>query len=381
MTLLRDDDAIRERREKARANKGKFGGIGSGDVRTGGSFRGSGDDRDNYSSRDRDTYSSRDRDNYGSKDRDIYSSRDRDDAYGGGSRDTHGSKEDDRDTYVARNAYAGKDSGGYDVTADRGRDREFRSFSQAPARSVPNADSAQQQQQPATQSQTHQPQHPQPFTADFGDFEDTTPQVQQGGYVPQVVMSPAPAAGPPPGGRVTRLAPPPGGGTFSRQPAASTGGGLDALFAGMSTAPIAADPFGDFTGAVAPIAAPAAAFAATTPSVDFFSLDVPAAQPAPAMGGGGGISGHAGFAVPMGVPQMPAMAQGAQVARFGSQPMTGSSQFMTGGGATDDGGRADDAPDDAPGVRGVWKPTHDGGARDGRATGYGRPTDDGYPDG
>ena len=281
--ILKDDEQITERREKARANKGKYGGISAEDVRSG-SYRGG--QGDSYSSRD--TYSSRDnhssRDTYSSRDTDDYSSRDR------------------FEQKTAENSNQG--------------DHEFRSFSNAP------------QAPPQPVRQVPVPLQPQQQQfANFGDFEDDTAATQQGGYVPKVVMSPAPAVAPV--GRVVPLAPPPDAGVSAQQPAPS-GGGLDALFAGMSTqsAPVAqpaqapvSDPFGDLTAA--PVA-PAAPATTSSTSVDLFSLDVPAPAAPPAMGGRGGLGGGlSGLGPQMGAMPQPPMGGAIGGMMMGGQQMPG----------------------------------------------------------
>ena len=281
--ILKDDEQITERREKARANKGKYGGISAEDVRSG-SYRGG--QGDSYSSRD--TYSSRDnhssRDTYSSRDTDDYSSRDR------------------FEQKTAENSNQG--------------DHEFRSFSNAP------------QAPPQPVRQVPVPLQPQQQQfANFGDFEDDTAAMQQGGYVPKVVMSPAPAVAPV--GRVVPLAPPPDAGVSAQQPAPS-GGGLDALFAGMSTqsAPVAqpaqapvSDPFGDLTAA--PVA-PAAPATTSSTSVDLFSLDVPAPAAPPAMGGRGGLGGGlSGLGPQMGAMPQPPMGGAIGGMMMGGQQMPG----------------------------------------------------------
>ena len=260
--LLRDDAKIANVRETAARNKGKYSGISADDVRSGSYGGGRSNDR---------------RDDY------DYSSRDR-----------------DRDDYAAGNAAASRrgERDAWRESSGDGGDREFRAFSAAPAPAAP-APVAPAPAAPA-------PVAP-PFQADFSDFEDNAPAAPSAaGYVPKVVLSPAPSAAP---ARVVALAPPPGTGAApSARPSAAGAGGLDELFAGAATsaaaAPAPADPFGDVFGAPAappaasPHAAPTAAAQAAAP--DLFSLDVPAAAPPPAMGGGGGL-GAPGPAAP---PQM-----------------------------------------------------------------------------
>ena len=307
--LLRDDERIAEAREKARRNRGKYSGISADDVRSGSYNR---QDRggSSYSDRDGDRYASGDGygDDRASRDRDDYASRDR--------------RESSRD----------RDGG----------DREFRAFSAAPA--------------PAARAAPARGPAPPPFQADFGDFEDDTPAAPSAsGYVPKVVLSPAPSAAP---ARVVALAPPPGTGAVPGSARTAAGaGGLDELFAGMATspapapaaapAPAPADPFGDMFGApAAPPAAsshaaptPAAAVQASTP--DLFSLDVPAAAPPPAMGGGGGLGAFGPAAPPQmdldqlyaAPPQMPARMGGMMggVPQMQQVPGFGAQQGMMGG--------------------------------------------------
>ena len=315
VSLLRDDERIAEAREKARRNRGKYSGISADDVRSGSYNRPEGRGGSSYErdGRDGDRYASGDgwRDDRASRDgRDDYASRDR-----------HESSRD-------------RDNG----------DREFRAFSAAPA--------------PAARAAPARDPAPPPFQADFGDFEDDTPaQTSASGYVPKVVLSPAPSAAP---ARVVALAPPPGTNAApgSAQTAAGAGG-LDELFAGMATSPAPApapapaaapaDPFGDMFGApAAPPAAsshaasnpPAAAAQAATP--DLFSLDVPAAAPPPAMGGGGGLGAFGPAATPQmdldqlyaAPPQMPARMGGMMGGVPQMQPVPsgfGAQQGMMGG--------------------------------------------------
>ena len=140
--------------------------------------------------------------------------------------------------------------------------------------------------------------------ADDGDFEDDTASRRPGGFVPKIQMSaptsPAPAGptaalAPPPGADG-----PARGNLFAAPvvtPAMGGGSTMDDLFGGMTTAAAAStatDPFGDFAAAATSKATTPAVAAAAVP--DLFGLDDPAPAPAPAVrngtiGGGGMGSG------------------------------------------------------------------------------------------
>ena len=140
--------------------------------------------------------------------------------------------------------------------------------------------------------------------ADDGDFEDDTASRRPGGFVPKIQMS-APTS-PAPAGPTAALAPPPGadgparGNLFAAPvvtPAMGGGSTMDDLFGGMTTAAAAStatDPFGDFAAAATSKATTPAVAAAAVP--DLFGLDDPAPAPARAVrngtiGGGGMGSG------------------------------------------------------------------------------------------